>query len=223
MTDELIGPMWLWSSALFDSAECLMLAERLGVTANSDIVKTDVEAQHRHYEIQTGRKFSSHRSYSDDMAVLASFERVLPLTNECLIISAAHHLRKRAIVYFKQMYATGGSAPLSVADNQKSRVKDLRQQVEAMAHPDLAERENFRDLVSIVRKAGNKQIGHADGAEAAVRHQPNSVGHNVYVVSPLIWIELHAAIRKLQLSIQKILSDLLLCRSSHQAAINGAR
>lgn len=220
MTDELIGRMWLWSSALFDSAECLMLAERLGVTANSDIVKTEVEAQHRHYEIQTGRKFSPHRSYSDDMAVLASFERVLPLTNECL--SAAHHLRKLAIVYFMQMYATGGSSPLSVADNQKSRVKDLRQQVEAMAYPNLAERENFRDLVSIVRKARNKQIGHADGAEAAVRHQPNSVVHNVYVVSPLIWIELHAAIRKLQLSIQKILSNLLLYRSSPQAAISGA-
>ena len=220
MTDELIGRMWLWSSALFDSAECLMLAERLGVTANSDSVKTEVEAQHRHYEIQTGRKFSPHRSYSEDMAVLASFERVLPLTNECL--SAAHHLRKLAIVYFMQMYATGASSPRSVADNQKTRVKDLRQQVEAMAYPDLAERENFRELVSIVRKARNKQIGHVDGAEAAIRHQPNSVVHNAYVVSPLIWIELHDAIRKLQLSMQKILSDLMLCRSSHQAAISGA-
>ena len=51
MTIELIGRVQLWSSALFDAGECLMLAERLGITANSEIVKAEVEAQHRHYEV----------------------------------------------------------------------------------------------------------------------------------------------------------------------------
>ena len=220
MTDELIGRMQLWGSALFDAAECLILAKRFGIAADSDIVKAEVEAQHRHYEVQTGRKFSPHQSFPEDMAVLANFERVLPLTNECL--NAAHHLRKLAIVYFMQMYASGESLPFSVANNQNDLMKNIRQQVEAMAFPDLAERDKFKALVSIVRKARNKQIGHIDGVEAAVRHQPNSVVHDVYVVSPIIWIDLDAAIGKLQPSIRKILSDLMSCRSNRQAAISGA-
>ena len=212
MTIELIGRMQLWSSALSDAAECLELAARLDITATSEVVKAEVVAQHRHYEVQTGRRFSPHQSYSEDAAVLASFGRVLPLTNECF--NAARHIRNLAIVYFMQMYATGSSSPLSVADNRKAVVTDLRQKVEAMAYPDLAERENFRALVSHVRQARDKQIGHADGAEFAVQHQPYSVTSSVYVVSPATWCELDAAIRRLQPSILKILGDLMERRSA---------
>lgn len=187
-----------------------VLATRLGIAADSEIVKAEVEAQHRHYQLQTGRKFSPHQSYSEDMAVLASFQRVLPLTNECL--NAAHHLRKLSIVYFMQMYATGSSSPLAVANNQQVLVKDLRDQVELMTYPDLAERENFKALVSTVKSARNKQIGHADGVEADVRHQPNSVVHTQYVVPPLTWLELETAVRKLETTVRKILSDLMLDR-----------
>ncbi len=205
--------MQLWSSALSDAAECLELAARLEITATSEVVKAEVLAQHRYYEAQTGRKFSPHHAYPEDTAVLASFERVLPLTSECF--NAARHLRNLAIVYFMQMYATGGSSPLSVVGNRKDgAVENMRQRVETMAHPDSAECVNFRELVLSVRKVRDKQIGHADGAEFAVKHQPHSVTNSVYVVSPATWRELDAAIRRLQPSILKVLGDLMECRSA---------
>lgn len=212
MTIELIGRMQLWSSALSDAAECLELAARVDITATSEVVKAEVVAQQRHYEVQTGRRFSPHQSYSEDAAVLAGFVRVLPLTDECF--KAARHLRNLAIVYFMQMYATGSSSPRSVADNRKDLVTDIRQKVEVMAYCDPAERENFRALVFHVRQARDKRIGHADGAEFDVRHQPYSVTSSAYVVSPVAWSELDAAIRRLRPSILKILGDLMECRSA---------
>ena len=199
--------MQLWDSALSDAGECLTLAARLAISANSEVVKGEVVAQHRHYEMQTGRKFLPHHSFPEDAAVLDSFPRDLPLTNECF--SAAHYLRVLAIAYFMQMYVTGGSSPLSVADNREAVVKDHREQVEKMAYPNPTELDNFRALVRHVKTARDKQIGHADGTEFAVRHQPNSVVHSVYVVPPQIWNELDAAIRRLQPTVRKILGNLM--------------
>lgn len=209
---ELIGRMQLWSNALIDSEECLNIAYRLMVAAESEAVQSQENALHNHYETVTGRKFHPHIAFSDDQSVFASFERSLLTPMECS--KATYHLHNLAVIYFMQMYADGDEDPGKVAANKGPTTVE-RNRLETLAFPDRNDLKNFRRLTDQLRKIRNKQLGHASGPEFSVLHQPGAVGSTMTAVPVPLLFELSAALQKLTPVVQQKIGELIQVSNSN--------
>lgn len=214
MHDELIGRAQLWSNALVDCKQALDLADRLSNAALASPVVAEQMNFEAFYQAETGRPYDRLRGYPGDPEVFERFRPALPTARECHL--GAFHLHKIAIVYLAQLYSSGNPAAGVVAKNKSDAGDELRQRLLELAFPDESDRVAFGETMMRVLRLRDKQIGHADGSEFAVRHALHYVTTTIEPVPFDLQQELHRVLPLLLRAAQMLIGDLLNAKAPHQ-------
>lgn len=207
MHDELIGRAQLWSNALIDCKQALDLSNRFTEAAAASPVIAEQSNFEAFYQAETGRPYDRLHAYSGDLDVFERFRPALPTPSECLL--GAYHLQKIAIVYLAQLWSSGNAAPGIVTMNKGDAGTELRKRLLELAFPDESDRVAFGETMKQVLRLRDKQIGHADGSEFAVRHAAQSVASTIEPVPFGLQQALVQVLPLLIQAVQALLADLL--------------
>lgn len=207
MPDELIGRAQLWSNALADCKQALDLANRLADAASASSVIAEQASFEAFYQAETGRPYDRLQAYSGDREVFERFRPVLPTPGECHL--CAFHLHKIAIVYLAQLYSTGNAATGIVATNKGDAGRELRARLVELAFPDEPDRVAFDETITRVLRLRDKQIGHADGSEFAVRHATQYVISTIEPVPFDLLQDIHRVLPRLIAAAHALIGSLL--------------